>query len=465
VLRALPARKLPLARGKRALGRRGSVVQAVVARALALTLGVALTMGGALPAAAQGWPAAPGFGVSGGQWASPAAGNSSWAAPAPSSGSVGLALAPAPPAAASEEVARMAEAVNALRVQNGRAPLRLQFQLGLAAQQHADAMARNRTMSHVGAAGTRPSDRMAAAGYDTCGGGENVSFAALQTVDDIARGWFDSPGHRAILLDPQAREMGIGRGQTADGVVYWALEVGQRPTVAPLVINGEAAATASSDVTLFLYPHVSDYCLGPTRGIVQVALSNSPDFADAQVVPYSPSVGWTLAPGEGPRTVYARLVDSAGRTLEVQDDILVSSTAPPPSTASDLTPPVQTFQVTGASGQPVQLTIQRTSYIVPPNAAVTTTPCPGSLTGCWTVGSMSGTAGAPAGAPPGPAPAAAPLPPGYNPAGPARPAGPLGPSPAPGLSGGYPSTPGAPAAVPGAPAAPPSGNCPLTGFC
>jgi uncharacterized protein YkwD len=373
------------------------------------------------------------------------------------SGAVGLTVTPALPAAATEEVARMAEAVNALRVQNGRAPLRLQFQLGLAAQQHAEAMAQSRTMSHTGAAGTRPSDRMAAVGYDTCGGGENVSFGALQTVDDIARGWFDSPGHRAILLDAQAREMGIGRGQTADGVVYWALNVGQRPAVAPLVVNAEAAATATNDVLLFIYPHVNEYCLGPARNIVQVALSNSADFADAQVVAYRPTLSWTLAPGEGPRTVYARLLDADGRTLDVQDDILVSSTAPPPSTASNLTPPVQTFQLAGPSGEPIQLTVQRTSYIVPPNAAVTTTPCPGSLTGCWSVGTTSGTAGLPAGGPSGAAGAPAPASVGYGAPGPGAARGGIGP-----LGTGVPSAPGPGF---GAPTTPPSGNCPNTGLC
>ena len=108
-------------------------------------------------------------------------------------------------------------------------------------------------MSHIGPYGTRPSDRMGAAGYDTCGGGENVSFGALQSVDDIARGWYDSPGHRAIMLDDTVREIGVGRGQTSDGVAYWALEVGQRPTVAPIVINGEAAASPVSDVIVYVY--------------------------------------------------------------------------------------------------------------------------------------------------------------------------------------------------------------------
>src|SRR5205809_460472 len=69
-----------------------------------------------------------------------------------------------------DELARMAEAVNAIRAEHSRAPLRLQAQLSAAAQRQADAMAQTRTLSHTGPAGSRPSDRMGAAGYETCGG-------------------------------------------------------------------------------------------------------------------------------------------------------------------------------------------------------------------------------------------------------------------------------------------------------
>jgi uncharacterized protein YkwD len=419
----------------------------------ALLIGLALALGGAGPAGAQGLPFAPPLGPVGGPWGAPGlappGGSTARAEP-----SASAAPSAAPSGTAADEVARLAEAVNSIRAQNGRPPLHVQAQLTLAAQRHADGMAQSRTMSHIGPFGTRPSDRMGAAGYETCGGGENVSFGALQSVDDIARGWYDSPGHRAIMLDENVREMGIGRGQTTDGVAYWALEVGQRPTVAPIVINGEAAATPVSDVIVYVYPQVSDYCLGPPRSIVQVTLSNSPDFIYAQTFDYAPSLAWTLAPGEGRRTVYARLVDSSGHTFDVQDDILVSATAQPPSTASDLTPSVQTMNVPGPGGTTQQMTIYRTTFIVPPNAAVTTAPCPGTLTGCMSMSSASGTAGAAVG--PAPLPAMLPSPPGSGP-GAYGPGGPSGTAPsAAALS------PTAPSAAP-APAS--GGNCPLTRLC
>ncbi len=359
--------------------------------------------------------------------------------------------APSLRASLAPDLARLAEAVNSIRAQNGRPPLHLQAQLTLAAQRHADGMAQSRTMSHVGPFGARPSDRMGAAGYDTCGGGENVSFGALESADDIARGWYDSPGHRAIMLDDTIREMGVGRGQTPDGVSYWALEVGQRPTVAPIVINGEAAASPVSDVIVYVYPQVSDYCLGPARNITQVTLSNSPDFAYAQTFDYAPSLPWTLAPGEGQRTVYARLMDSSGRTLDAQDDILVSATAQPASTASDLTPAVQTVNVAGPGGTTQQMTIYRSTFIAPPNAAVTTTPCPGTLTGCLSMSSVSGAAGAPVS--------------------PAAPPAILPGSPGPGSSGygssafGPAPSPLAPSVAPVGPLTAPAGNCPLARSC
>src|SRR5207237_1322591 len=147
----------------------------------------------------------------------------------PATSSSGLPGTLAARTSAAEELARMAEAVNALRALAALPPLRLNAQLTAAAQLHADTMARTRTLTHIGPTGTRPEDRMAAAGYQTCGGGENVAFGLLRNVDDVARSWYDSPSHRDLMLDPVVREMGIGRSETADALVYWALELGLRP--------------------------------------------------------------------------------------------------------------------------------------------------------------------------------------------------------------------------------------------
>jgi len=482
----------PAGAGQR-VARRGSRRWAWLLAALALALAAPST------AAAQGGPgvAAPFGGAPPGP---PVPGGVPVAAAAPTTGSTVTGIAAGAPttgvaaagtatgipigggaatgtASGADEIGQMAEAVNAIRAENGRAPLRLQPQLAAAAQRHADEMAQSRTLSHVGPTGTRPSDRMGAAGYETCGGGENVAFGALQTVDDIARGWYDSPSHRELLLNDQVREMGIGRAQTADGLVYWALELGQRPRVAPIVVNQEAAATASSSVSVYVYPQISDSCLGPARRIVQVTLSNSPDFADAQTFAYSSVIPWTLAAGEGPRTVYARLVDESGGSTDAQDDILVSSTAPPPNTATNLSPPVQTVTVNGPNG-PTQLTIYRTSYILPSDGALTVAPC-GAAGPCYNVGGTSL---------PSLGPNPAPLFPGApNPAGRQlgafrrAPDGALGPLPAPGAYGpaslspsgappGYASpgqaADGAARAAPlptATPAA--SGPCPPTGPC
>src|SRR5215210_1347088 len=157
--------------------------------------GLLLVGSGVSPAGAQGLPFTPSLGTGAGPRATPPQAPAPMASSAASTGGMALAT---PSADAAAEVARMAEAVNSIRAQNGRPPLSVQAQLTLAAQRHADGMAQSRTMSHVGPFGSRPSDRMGAAGYETCGGGENVSFGALQTVDDVARGWYDSPGHRAI---------------------------------------------------------------------------------------------------------------------------------------------------------------------------------------------------------------------------------------------------------------------------
>jgi Ca2+-binding RTX toxin-like protein len=89
-----------------------------------------------------------------------------------------------------------------------------------AARGHSEWMLATDTFSHIGADGSTPAQRMAAAGYEFTGNwaaGENIAIRygsgtaistgiALALHDQL----FLSPAHRANLLDPRWREAGIG---------------------------------------------------------------------------------------------------------------------------------------------------------------------------------------------------------------------------------------------------------------
>jgi uncharacterized protein YkwD len=49
------------------------------------------------------------------------------------------------------------------------------------------------------------------------------------TVNDMLQGWLNSPGHRAILLDPIYTDFGIGYAYNASSTYkhYWTVDFGR----------------------------------------------------------------------------------------------------------------------------------------------------------------------------------------------------------------------------------------------
>lgn len=137
------------------------------------------------------------------------------------------------------------------------------------------------------------------------------------------QGWMASEGHRTNLLNPKYRETGVGVGVAANGAVVLAQEFGSRPKVLPVFINADAATTDTPNVTLSITAEdVSGW--GSVGKIAQVEVSNGADFAGASWEPYSPTKSWTLSPEPGLKTVYVRLKDEAGATVDSSDTIVLS---------------------------------------------------------------------------------------------------------------------------------------------
>jgi uncharacterized protein YkwD len=125
--------------------------------------------------------------------------------------------------------------LNAERAHHGLRPLRHSSGLALAGQRHARDMVARRYFSHDSLSGRRFDQRIARTGYARGGAllGENLAYGGgrLATPREVVRSWMNSPGHRANVLKPAFREVGIGMVRAlpvaGDGATY-AAEFGRR---------------------------------------------------------------------------------------------------------------------------------------------------------------------------------------------------------------------------------------------
>jgi len=112
------------------------------------------------------------------------------------------------------------ELINAERAKVGAQPLAFDGHLNDAAERHSQWMIGADVFSHTGVNGTTPTDRMKAAGFVFSGSwasAENIAWASLRgpsgyedEVQLLHTNLMNSPGHRANLLNPEYREVGVG---------------------------------------------------------------------------------------------------------------------------------------------------------------------------------------------------------------------------------------------------------------
>jgi uncharacterized protein YkwD len=147
---------------------------------------------------------------------------------------------------------RVLELTNVERQKAGLAPLALNPQLNDAAQRYSQVLAVGSCFEHTCGAVPNFVDRVGQAGYTGYKAlGENIA-AGFPTPEAVVAGWMSSSGHRANILSPRFREIGIGlvNGEGKYGA-YWTQEFGARPeatmSFAQLpVVEPEAAPTDDS---------------------------------------------------------------------------------------------------------------------------------------------------------------------------------------------------------------------------
>lgn len=114
-----------------------------------------------------------------------------------------------------QDEATLLTLVNAERTRQGLAALTLDPRLRDVARAHSRDMFEHGYFAHLDPAGLNPSDRIDRAGISYGLMGENLAFAS--DVTTAHRGLMDSPSHRANILEPGFRKIGVG---IIDGGVY-----------------------------------------------------------------------------------------------------------------------------------------------------------------------------------------------------------------------------------------------------
>jgi uncharacterized protein YkwD len=105
----------------------------------------------------------------------------------------------------SSSEASLLQTMNAVRASRGLAPLRVDFRLVRSARGHSTDMVRRQYFAHGSVAG-----RARAAGARGPIFGEDLAWGTGVTAQWVVNQWLASAGHRAVMLRPGFRRVGIG---------------------------------------------------------------------------------------------------------------------------------------------------------------------------------------------------------------------------------------------------------------
>jgi uncharacterized protein YkwD len=122
---------------------------------------------------------------------------------------------------------RARDLINAYRKEKGLKPVKLNTELSNAAKGHSKDLAKWDRISHYGSDGSNPWDRVKRSGFNARLAAENVGTGQVN-IDEVFKGWQESPGHNKNLLLPDAEYMGIALVQEpkSEFKTFWTLVLG-----------------------------------------------------------------------------------------------------------------------------------------------------------------------------------------------------------------------------------------------
>jgi len=142
---------------------------------------------------------------------------------------LGLVMVAAPAEAAVVNVTKMqgdiAYLTNKQRAAHGCKAVKVDARLMNAARGHSTFMARTGTFSHTGSGGSTFDRRIRAAHY-AHPRSENIAYGYRSGVD-VMKGWMNSPGHRANILDCTATTVGVSVVFAGNGTPYITQDFGR----------------------------------------------------------------------------------------------------------------------------------------------------------------------------------------------------------------------------------------------
>lgn len=117
--------------------------------------------------------------------------------------------------------------INQYRKEKGLKPLKLNAELSNAAKNHSRDLAKWDRISHFGSDGSNPWDRVKRVGYNARLAAENVG-TGQSSLEEVLKGWKESPGHNKNLLLADAEHMGIALVQDpkTEFKTFWTLVLG-----------------------------------------------------------------------------------------------------------------------------------------------------------------------------------------------------------------------------------------------
>lgn len=221
--------------------------------------------------------------------------------------------------------------LNDVRRANGLPPLARNTQLDQAAQRHSDDMADKGFVDETGSDGSSPRQRIEATGYARWPGvriwAESI-YAGQSTFDEALDFLLGDDGQRRTLLSPRLREVGIGIARDSLRT-YWTLTFGAQPNLLPVFINDDAPVTNERQVAVLLTQEeaVPAGDVNAIGRVLEIRISDRPDFAGADWQPWERLIPFTLSGGSGTKTIYVEMRDGAGRTTIATDSIVYDPNA------------------------------------------------------------------------------------------------------------------------------------------
>ena len=262
------------------------------------------------------------------------------------------------------------DAVNALRAANGLPPYQIHSILMSTAQQHSEYQASIGTVTHTGPGGTRPIDRVIAAGF---GDGkkvfvsENIAGGLNMSVETAIYTYWQDSLHMSTMLNPNAQYVGAGVAKAGD-YVYYTLDVGY-------ITGAPANATVPPGTS---QPYATAVPYDPF-----IKSTPRPDGAIIHVVGYGQTLIGIANTYDVPlQTIYDLNGFNNNTIIYPGEEIIIQLSQTPTITSTEAPSPSQTNTPTNTTTPTAKPTSSKTPGVTP-SITIVPSPTPQSIPAPW----------------------------------------------------------------------------------